>query len=90
MTKRELISVNGIFRKWSKLHILRYKIPASEIPLQKVYEQIQRIVIINEKKLETVQKLLKLKLITKGVSLTALVVYYKVCNALLRVALKIL
>jgi len=27
LTRRELISVNGIFRKWSKLHILRYKIP---------------------------------------------------------------
>ena len=58
--------------------------------MKKVHEQIQSTVIINEKKLETVRKLLKLKLITKGVGLTALVIYYKVCNALLGVALKIL
>jgi len=58
--------------------------------LQKIHEQIRGVVTLNEKKLETVRKLLKLKLITKGVGLTALVIYYKVCNALLGVALKIL
>jgi len=57
--------------------------------LQKVHEQIQGIVKVNEKKLEIVQKLLKLKLITKGMGLTTLIVYYKIFNTLLGIALKI-
>jgi len=58
--------------------------------LQRIREQVQGVVKVNEKKLETAQKLLKLKLITRGVSLTALMVYYRVCNALLGILLKIL
>ena len=55
-----------------------------------VHRRIQDAVRVNEKKLETVQKLLKLKLIARGMGLTVLIVYYKVCNTLLRIALKIL
>jgi len=58
--------------------------------LQGVHGRIQDVVSVNEKKLETVQKLLKLKLIARGMGLTVLIVYYKVCNTLLRIALKIL
>jgi len=58
--------------------------------LQRVHGRIQGVVRVNEKKLETVKKLLRLRLITRGMSLTALIVYYKLCNALLRIALKIL
>ena len=56
----------------------------------KAHEQIQGVVRVNEKKLETAQKLLKLKLITRGIGLTALMVYYKACNVLLGILLKIL
>jgi len=55
-----------------------------------VHRRIQDAVRVNEKKLETVQKLLKLKLIARGMGLTVLVVYYKICTTLLRIALKIL
>jgi len=58
--------------------------------LQRVHGRIQGVVRVNEKKLETVKKLVRLRLITRGMSLTALIVYYKLCNALLRIALKIL
>ena len=58
--------------------------------MQRVHGRIQGVVRVNEKKLETVKKLLRLRLITRGMSLTALIVYYKLCNALLRIALKIL
>lgn len=57
--------------------------------MQNIRRQVQGVVRVNEKKLETAQKLLKLKLITRGMGLTALIVYYKLCNALLRIALKI-
>ena len=91
MTKCDYMSFNGIFRGWNNLHILRYTILILETsPLQKVHEQIQGVVRVNEKKLETVQKLLKLKLITKGIGLTSAVIYYKICNVLLGVLLKIL
>lgn len=58
--------------------------------LRRVHEQLQGVVRVNEKKVETAQKLLKLKLITKGMSLTSAIAYYKVCNVLLRTVLKIL
>ena len=58
--------------------------------MQKVCKQLQGVFNANEKKLETAHKLLKLKLITKGMSLRVLIAYYEVCNALLRIALKIL
>jgi len=57
--------------------------------LQKFHGQIQGVVNETEKKLETAQKLMKLKLITRDTSLTALIVYYKLYNGLLRIALKI-
>ena len=58
--------------------------------MQPDHKQIQDIVKVNEKKLETAKKLLKLKLITKGMGLTSAIVYYKICNALLRTVLKII
>ena len=53
------------------------------------YERIQEGIRRRERSLEIMQKLLKLKLITKRADLTILMTYYRVCNAVLRAVLKI-
>lgn len=53
------------------------------------YERIQEIIRRRERSLEITQKLLKLKLIRKRAGLTILMIYYRVCNAILRAVIKI-
>ena len=53
------------------------------------YERIQEGIRRRERSLEIMQKLLKLKLITKRADLTILMIYYRVCNAALRAVIKI-
>jgi hypothetical protein len=52
-------------------------------------EWLQEAVRRRERSLEVMRKLLKLKLITKRADLTVLVIYYRVCNAILRAVVKV-
>ena len=56
---------------------------------QHSYERIQEGIRRRERSLEIMQKLLKLRLITKRADLTILMIYYRVCNAILRAVIKI-
>lgn len=53
------------------------------------YERIQEGIRRRERTLEIMQKLLKLKLIRKRADLTILMLYYRVCNAILRTVVKV-
>jgi len=53
------------------------------------HEQIRELIRTRERSLEVMQKLLKLKLMTGRADLTVLVIYYRICNAIWRAAIKI-
>ena len=53
------------------------------------YERIREGIRRRERSLEIVQKLLKLKLITRRADITILLIYYRACNAILRAVIKI-
>jgi len=73
----------------NKLHKLRLRSTIGDKTLHYNRQQLQRIIEVNQKCLETVQKLLELKLITNRIDLLTTITCYKIRNIFLRIVIKI-